>query len=419
MFRRRAQTSTNYAHPHRPLPVRAFNAIGRAADRLGWSSELSVEDLARQAIRKTGLTDFGDDGYNRALEVLVESINDEAELTPMGRMIQRSRLSGALIQRLRIEELLKQRPEILGLELGMVILITGLQRTGTTFLHRLLYSNPDMQGVSSAEALEPVPADLGPAQGDGARSTRAMLAQRTIAYLSPEFNAVHPIDHREPEEDVMLLDLSFMSQAPEAMMHVPSYSRWLEQQDLSRAYEHFARVMRILCWRHQGDAWVLKTPHHMEYLDLFLKVFPDALIVQTHRDPRKTLPSFCSMVAHGRGMFSDTVDPTEIGAHWTRKTQRMLELCMQTRESLDPAQCIDVSYYDLLDDPIAQLQRIYDRAGIDFTADAVRTAEQYVREHPQNRFGRHTYRLADFGLDANLVDRNFSSYRRRYDIPFE
>ncbi len=419
MLGSRAHTSTDYVHPHHPLPVRGFNSMGRAAGRLGWSGEPVVDTLIRDATRKTGLTDFGHGGHARALEVLVDSISGEADLTPTGKLIQRSRLTSALIQRLRIEELFKQHPEIDDVDLGAVILITGLQRTGTTFLHRLLYSNPDIRGVTSAEALEPVPAGRGMTPGYTVRATRAMLAQRLVAYLSPQFNMVHPVDHREPEEDVMLLDLSFMSQAPEAMMHVPAYSRWLEEQDHSQTYEHFSRVLKILCWQHPGTTWVLKTPHHMEYLDVFLKCFPAALIVQTHRDPRKALPSFCSMVAHGRGMFSDAIDPVEIARHWGQKTQRMVALSTQTRDKLDPDQSMDVSYYDLIEDPIAQLRRIYERADISFGDAAVSIAEQYARAHPQNRFGTHTYRLADFELDAEAIDRNFSSYRRRYAIPFE
>ena len=125
------------------------------------------------------------------------------------------------------------------------------------------------------------------------------------------------------------------------------------------------------------------------------------------------------MVAHGRGMFSDAIDPGEIGRHWSRKTQRMVELSMRTRDMLDPDQSVDVSYYDLIDEPMAQLRRIYERAEISFGDVAARIAEQYASAHPQNRFGRHTYRLADFGLDAETVDKDFSSYRRRYGIPFE
>lgn len=419
MASRTEETSTDYRHPYRPLPVRAFNAVGRAAENLGWSSPLSVEALVDSATRKAGVSDFGDDGHVEALDVLVRSMNEEAQLTATGRVVQRSRLEGALVQRLRIQELLRQHPEIQEIDLGTITVITGLQRTGTTLLHRLLFSHPEIRGVTGFEAMEPVPARAVNARRPAIPITRATLAQRAIGYLSPNFNAIHPMDPGEPEEDILLLDLSLRSQTPEATMHVPTYARWLEEQDHERAYEYFAKVLRILCWRHPGRHWVLKTPQHMEHLDVFLKVFPEALVVQTHRDPRKTVPSFCSMVAHGRGIFSDAVDPEEIASHWLRKTQRMVESAMKTRVTANPDQFIDVSYYDLMDDPIGQLRRITERAGIAFGGEAVETAEQYLKANPQNRFGRHSYRLDDFGLDEDTIDERFSAYREKHAIPFE
>ncbi len=419
MAARTKGTSTDYRHPYRPFPIRAFNAIGRAREAVGWSNALEVEALVDGAKRKTGLADFGDDGHAEALSILVRSMNEEARLTATGRLVQRSRLDGALVQRLRIEELLGQHPEILDVELGSIIVITGLQRTGTTLLHRLLFSHPEIRGVTGFEAMEPVPAEAVNGRRAAIPITRATLAQRAIGYLSPNFNTIHPIDPGEPEEDIMLLDLSFVSQTPEATMHVPTYARWLEEQDHTQAYDYLAKVLRVLCWRHPGRHWVLKTPQHMEHLDVFLKVFPEALVVQTHRDPRKTVPSFCSMVAHGRGIFSDAIDPQEIAGHWLRKTRRMVEAAMQTRTSANPDQFIDVSYYDLMDDPIGELRRITERAGIAFDGEAVRNAEQYVKANPQNRFGRHTYRLDDFGLDEETIDREFATYREKHAIPFE
>ena len=413
------ETTTDYGNPYRPLPVRLLNRIGRPGGNLGLPGPLKVDALLNRAKRRTGLADLGDDGHLRALEVLVESINDEARLTATGRLIQKSRLVNTLVQRLRIERLLERHPEIHDIDLGTIVLVTGLQRSGTTLLHRLLNSHPGIRGVSSAEALDPVPA--GSAKGRRAISgrLRALLAQRAIAYLSPQFMAVHPIDHNEPEEDVMLLDLNFMSQSAEATMHVPCYARWLEEQDHSRTYEYFRKVLRVLCWQHSGSHWVLKTPHHMEYPDVFLKVFPDATVVQTHRDPRKALPSFCSMVAHGRGILSDYVNPREIGRHWLRKTRRMVQLTMQTRAWNDRARFVDVSYYDLMKDPIAVLRRICRRAGIGFGDEAEREAERYMKANPRNRFGRHAYRLDDFGLSEKMVDEAFSSYRRKHEIPIE
>ena len=318
-------TSTDYEHPFRPAPVRLLNRLGRAGSNLGLSDRLDAEALREAARRKTGLSDFGDDGHAEALEVLVTSINAEARLSATGRLIQRSRLTGALVQRLRIEELLQRHPEIADIDLGNIAVISGLQRTGTTLLHRLLISHPDFRGLSGAEALMPVPGAPDSDRAERARKRQAVLAQKSISYLAPEFMAIHPISHDEPEEDVLLLDLCFMSQSAEATMHVPTYARWLESQDQTPAYEYLRRVLQVLSWQRPGGRWVLKTPHHLEHLDVLLRVFEGATVVQTHRDPRIALASFCSMVAHGRGMFSDQVDPAEIGRHWCAKTHRMVE----------------------------------------------------------------------------------------------
>ena len=419
MGKRHLATSTDYANPYLPLPVRALNFLAGLQGNSGLSRRLNGESMIRRARRKTGLADFGGDGYLPALDTLVRSINEEARLTATGQLIQKARLTSALVQRLRIEELLRRHPEIHDIELGTIILITGLQRTGTTLLHRLVHSHPEIRGISGAEAMEPVPARNATRHGTPVRKLPAALAQHMISYLSPQFSMVHPIDYTEPEEDVMLLDLNFMSQTPEATLHVPAYSRWLECQDHTQTYRYFRKVLKILSWLRPGRHWVLKTPHHMEYLDVVLKVFPEATIVQTHRDPRKALPSFCSMVAHGHGIFSNHVDPLEIGSHWSRKTRRMVEHTMQTRTGHDPGRFEDVSYYDLVRDPVSVLRRIYRRSSIDFSDEAVQVAQRYLEAHPRNRFGRHVYRLDDFGLNEEIIEENFSAYRKKHAIPFE
>src|SRR5262249_48955329 len=150
------------------------------------------------------------------------------------------------------------------------------------------------------------------------RRAAGRLAESALRVLAPEFFAVHPVESEAPEEDILLLDHAFMSQAPEAMLHVPTYARWLESQDLRPAYRFLRRALQVLAWQRGGAYWVLKTPHHLEFLAELLAVFPDAVIIQTHRDPQATMGSFCSMVAHGRGLFSDVVDPREVGRHWLR-----------------------------------------------------------------------------------------------------
>ncbi len=414
-----AETSTDYERPYRPLPVALLNAGGRAARRLGARGRLDVDRMVAKARRRTGLSSFGDEWFMEPLSVLVRSINEEADLTLLGRLIQRRRIEGALVTRLRVEELLRRRPEIRDIDLGPIIVIAGLQRTGTTTLHRLIASHPEMRAVEAWEGLNPLPLPREEPGDPHTRIRRALIAEKAVAYLAPAFFAVHPAEHDAPEEDVLLLDVSFMSQSAEATMHVPTYARWLENQDHTRAYEEFRTLLQVLHWQRPRRHWVLKTPHHMEYLDVVLEVFPAATIVRTHRDPLKSIPSFCSMVAHGRGLFSDRVDPLEIGAHWFAKTCRLVELTARVREAADPRRFVDVSYYDLVGDPMAVLGKVYEQAGIPFGPDARKAAERTASRNVQHRYGRHVYEPESFGLSREGIEHGLAAYRKRHDIPRE
>lgn len=439
MPKRVVETPTDYERPYRPLPVALLNAAGRAARRVGIDGQVDVDSMVAKARRRTGLSSFGDEWFMEPLSVLVRSINEEADLTLLGRTIQRRRIEGALATRLRVEELLRQRPEIRDIDLGRIVVIAGLQRTGTTTLHRLIASHPEMRAVAAWEGLNPMPLPREEPGDPHARIRQALVAERAIAYLAPAFFAVHPAEHDAPEEDVLLLDVSFMSQSAEATMHVPTYARWLEgrdhtrayedpgpptedrrrRRDHTRAYEEFRTLLQVLHWQHPRLNWVLKTPHHMEYLDVVLEVFPTATIVQTHRDPLKTIPSFCSMVAHGHGLFSDRVDPHEIGSHWLAKTRRLVELTARARAAADPRRFVDVSYYDLVDDPMAELAKVYERTGIPFGPDALQAAERTASRNVQHRFGRHVYDASSFGLTREAIENSMAAYRQQHGIPIE
>lgn len=413
------ETSKQYDKPYRPKPIALFNYLGRTAEKIGVVPDFNVDTLIANARRKTGLQDFGDEWFREPLSVLVESLNKEAQLTPLGKVIQKGRLEGALANRLRIEKICQQHPQIEEIELGNIIAIAGLQRTGTTTLHRLLAADTNMRALLSWEALNPAPLPKDTDEYAKARIGQAKIAEKGLAYLAPSFFAIHPVEHDAPEEDVLLLDLSFMSQAPEATMHVPSYAAWLETQDNTPAYQYLRKLMQVLLWQRPAKNWVLKTPHHMEYLDTLLDVFPEVKIVQTHRDPQKTMGSFCSMVAHGRGVFSDHVDAKETASHWVRKVRRMIEKSMEVRKQRGEEQFLDVSYYDLLKEPIKELEKIYNFAGIEFTDKTATAARQTTKRNAQHRYGRHRYDLEDFGLSRQEIENQFAFYRSHYNIPHE
>jgi NAD(P)-dependent dehydrogenase (short-subunit alcohol dehydrogenase family) len=412
MPRRELVTSTDYAHPRRPAPARLYNRVASPAS-------LDVDGLLAAARSATGLDDLGDPSFRTPLEVLVGSIEREARLHPLGRSIMRGRLVSMLQNRLRVEALYREHPAIDAIRIRRPIVIAGLQRTGTTMLHRLLAADPRARALMSWEALHPAPL---PGEGRGGsfrRRAEARLAEVGLRALAPEFFAIHPVEADAPEEDVLLLDHAFASQAPEATLRVPTYASWLETHDVEPAYRWLERALKLLSWQRGGDFWVLKTPNHMEYLRELLAVFPDAIIVHTHRDPQATMGSFCSMVAHARGVFSDDVDAREVGRHWLRKVRRMIDRSLAVRDGRDGGAAgsfVDVSYYDLLADPLACVRRIYAHAGMDLAPAAEAAMKEVVARDTQHRYGRHVYRTRDFGLSPAAIEETFADYRARFAI---
>jgi hypothetical protein len=412
------ETSTRYDRPHRPLPVAWVNrALAAAGRRPPLHADLSPDALLAAARRRAKLDDLGDPRLPDRLALLVDSIEREADLHPLGRWMARENLVGILANRLRMTDDLRRHPEIDAVPLAPPIVIVGLQRTGTTVLHRLLASDPARRFLPAWEAVNPAP--FGPERdGPDPRLRAAALAERVVRYLAPDFFAIHPIEALAPEEDCLLFNFDLRSTVFEATMRVPTYSRRLESEDPLPAYRAYARVLRYLQRQRPGGPWVLKTPQHMESLDALLAVFPEATVVQTHRDPERVLASFCSMMAHSRGVFSDRVDPRDVGRHWFRKARRMVARAAETRARFSE-RFIDVRYADLLADPIGEVRRVCAFAGTSLSAEAEARMRAWLAANPQHKHGRHRYRLEDFGLERAEVSAAFAEYRRRLRIPEE
>ena len=413
-------TGADYRHPYRPWPIAAVNRLGAALPLL--RVDLREEKLLAEARRRTRLHDFGDESFRPRLRLLLECLESEGALHPVGRFLTREKLVGVLANKLKITELVRRHPDIRTRPLAPLVVIAGLQRTGTTLLQRLLSVDPAVRHLASWEALNPAPLDLDvplPPRDEDPRVRLAKMAERALAYMAPDFFAIHPVEASEPEEDVLLLDLSFLSTVPEATYHVPRFAAWLEEQDHRPAYRDLAVTLGVLEHQLLRDRWVLKTPHHLEHLDALLEVFPHATIVQTHRDPAKVVASFCSMIAHGRGVMSDVVDPVEVAHHWLRKQERMVTRALEVRDRVGGRGFVDVQYAELLADPIAAVRRVYDHLGVALTADAEARMRAWLAAHPQNRHGTHRYRLEDFELGRADVDRAFATYRERFAIPAE
>jgi hypothetical protein len=206
-----------------------------------------------------------------------------------------------------------------------------------------------------------------------------------------------------------------MSPTADATLRVPTYSEWLREADQRPAYRTFRRLIQLLLWQRSGR-WLGKTPHHLENLDVLLDVFPDAKIIHTHRDPLRVVASFCSMMAHGRAVFSDRVDPEEIGAQLGEKAVRAVTRAMDVRDRAAPGTFLDVQYADVLADPLKQMRRIYDFLGLALAPETEASMQRWIAANPQNKHGVHRYRLEDFGLDGEALGPRFEAYRTRFGV---
>ena len=375
----------------------------------------TVEDLHESATKLTGLSDFGDDAYREGLAVLLESYAADELLTPLGSKVKRAELRGALVARLLSEAGWKQYPGHADVPVTQPIFVTGLTRTGTTALHRLLCADPAAQGLEQwlCEVPQPRPPRETWEHNPVFAHIKAGFEQFHAA--NPEFAGVHYINADVVEECWQLLRQSAMSISYESLAHVPTYSAWLARQDWVPAYRRHRRNLQLVGLNDVGKRWVLKNPSHLFALDALFEVYPDALVVQTHRDPRALMPSSCSLSALATADCSECFVGETIGRDQLDLLGRGATLFMQARERHDPARFCDVQFEDLQRDPVGTVHAIYERFGLSWTDDvraAVAIEDAVARSGP--RAPAHRYTLSDFGLTEEQVDERFADYVKAY-----
>ena len=381
--------------------------------------ELTENALLDDAMLHTGLSDFGDDSFREPLRRLLLGLNGEAQLNALGRQLHHERLRGFLVNRLRFERLWREHPEIAEEEIAPPLVIVGLGRTGTTLLQRLLAVDERFYAPLWWETRFPVPFQDEDLQHPVARITTALEEVRTMYATVPNLEAIHPLDALQADEDILLLEQSFHSTTPESFARLPEFGHWLDNQDQTPGYLYLKRLLQCLQWQKrqrgiQAQRWLLKTPHHIHYMDTLLRVFPGAQVIQTHRDPVTVIPSWASMVYALWQQNSDAVDPVEAGHYWSEKMATGLDRCLQLRRRQGDADWLDIHFQDTATDPLGVLQRIYTFIGQDFPAQQRHAATTYLAENARNDRPPHHYTLAMFGFTEDGIRERYREYLARF-----
>jgi hypothetical protein len=325
---------------------------------------------------------------------------------------------GALENRLRMTDWRRRHPEIDAERIERPVIVIGMGRTGTTILHDLLARDRRNRVPLTWEVDTPCPP---PERGSYESDPRIAASDERLARtdaLIPGFKSMHPMGALLPQECVSMLSTEAASVAWQLQFRVPSYNRWLhEEADLAAAYRGHRRWLQLLQW-HCPGRWVLKSPCHLWHLRAMLAAYPDALLVQTHRDPLKVLSSLTSLAVTLRKMASDAIDPREIASEWSHWNAVAYERSVQARVEgwVDPKRVLDLHFTDFVADPFATLRRLYDFAGLVWTEQAEREMRAYWEAHPADEYGRHTHRFSDTGLDERSEREKVKRYVEHFGV---
>lgn len=381
--------------------------------------------IIAEACRKTGLSDFGDGEFRKPLGVLLASLA-EAPLNAVGTVVLRTSIRRSLVQRLLAQHWFTQHPEIADQRIERPLVVVGMMRSGTTLIQRVLAQDPRVYSALGWEIGEPAPRRGSEGQEPDPRIADGEARVQQMREFAPELYAIHPSHALEADEEIVFLADAFLSHVPEASCHVPAYRSWLDTRDFTPAYEYLKRMLQLLQWqkRRRGqrrERWVLKTPAHLGYLETLFAVFPDAHVIHMHRSPLETIPSGASLNATLWRMYSDDVDPTEVGRQWLERMVWATRRGLAARDRMPDAEerFTDVWYRDAVSDPLTQVRRIYDAIGIEFTPEARSAMADWLAASTSDPRPVHRYTAADFGLSEASIREAFTDYVERFIDPYE
>jgi Sulfotransferase family len=382
--------------------------------------ELTEDALLTTAMRQTGLSDWGDESFKHPFRLLLDAFDRESGANDMGRFVMYRNFVRLLSNRLKIQRDLADHPGIRDVEIRRPLVILGMPRTGTTLLHNLLACDPNARSIRLWEGLFPSPPPDPATEESDPRVAKAVSFAKRAHALAPELSAVHRLNPTGPEECLWLFEHTFADLSFELRAHVPTYSKWLrENENSAEDYQYHRSLLQLLGWRCPGAHWVLKAPRHLLSLDGLLAVYPDARIVQTHRDPLKILPSLCSLCRIDREMLADQADRAEIGAFWAKRLRDGLETGTLCRNGAGDGQFLDIHYTELISDPIAAARRVYEHHDYPYSDAFESNMRQWLADNQQHKHGVHRYTLEEYGLDAETVTRDFRAYGEQFGIEQE
>lgn len=376
-----------------------------------------ADQLIEEAMRATGLDRFDSESFREGLDVYLSDVN-RADYSDAGRARMKANLIELLANRLKTTDYLANRPEVLERPVERPVFVFGIPRTGTTLLSNLLECDPARRSPLTWEIDDPVPPATSATLKTDPRAIARLEQEKAMLAARPEMGKYYRNSAIYPNECIFFMAHDFKALALESRGRLPNYRDWLFSTDMTSAYQYHKRFLQLL----QADApgvWNLKMPSHALWIDTILQVYPDARLVWTHRDPFTATGSFCSIISLAHMGFTGRVDTEWLGENCVWQAKQHVDRIMEARDRLGEDRIIDVHYADLVNDPLATVRSLYKALGDEFTPEAEAAMQAWLDDNPQDKFGKHEYKLDRFGLSVEALKPIFEPYLARYDVARE
>lgn len=378
--------------------------------------DYAADELVERAMRETGIDRFDTDTWREGLGLYLADYNTNQRAEEFNEA-NAAYVVKAISDRLRVEQAIRQRPEVLDGRIERPLFVFGMPRTGTTLMNNLFAADPNRRSALSWEIEMPVPPPTTATLKTDPRALAMLEAERAALAANPGMGKYYRFSAIYPNECLFITQGEFKSLLWEGRGKLPNYREWMfsDASNMITSYEYHRRWLQL----HQVDApgiWNLKLPSHSLWLEILLKVYPDARLVWTHRDPFTATGSYCSLMRLSSNTAIGHADLDWIAENYPWQIEQHYNRIMDTRARIGHDRIVDVHYADLMRDPIAAVKQLYAKLGDAWTAEAEAGIQAWVDDNPQGKFGKHEYKLAEFGLTPEMLRPRFERYFAEYEV---
>jgi hypothetical protein len=408
------KTSTVSARPHQPIyPTRILNLLGKFKKR----RVSDPDELMSIASTSLGLDDFGGEDFIEAMTIFLKAHDRDDQMSPMGRMAARRLHIKLLMDRLEIQQTLKNHQEILNQPITTPILIAGCPRCGTTFLQRLMALDSRFKITLAWESYWAT----SPVKKEDYESNPFIEKTKEyfdlLAKTSPALFTAHPMKHCWPEECALLIERQFIRLLFSMFWEVEEYLEWLmdrSDEDLTVDYQYYKKQLQILQYHWDEPKWLLKAPIHGPFLTPIKNVFPDMRFIFCHREPSQMIPSTCSLITARKGTYYSNIDLKSLGEKVIQYFHRLFDKIETARDQSDSSQVIDVSFRRMIENPIETVEELYHQLDLELTAELKTRMREFIESQKKGKHIHHRYHSEDFSLNSGEINRIFADYIEGY-----